>query len=442
MPFSGWPLQFEELTPWLNVAADILEVRNFDKMGIEHFRNCHTVKTCTADGLAELRTFFWSQAMRMGPRHLKLLKQSRNVHLLFNATAAELMSDDTVSSVSTLAVSVAGFNTFRIRARMYVLAAGGLENPRLLLASAREATTGIGNARDQVGRYYMDHPRGEGLACVNFQGLARAEIDNVVMLAETIGTPFGKTQLRVTFPSHMQREEELLNHSLHANLSSETHESIGYRSAKRLWQRVKGAEIEPGGSIRDEFSASLKAAPRLLTFGGRRLLGMAGPTKMWLIDQLEQAPDPLSRVIVDLRQRDRYNLPKLTLDWRIGEATYRSQRRMHQLVKGIFNRAGITAFESAVLDRPDERPKLLDMKHPMGTTRMSQSSRDGVVDRDCRVYGVRNLFVAGSSVFPTGGHANPTLLIVALAARLASHLNHLSKSPGGVQPGFVGGSQS
>jgi choline dehydrogenase-like flavoprotein len=100
---------------------------------------------------------------------------------------------------------------------------------------------------------------------------------------------------------------------------------------------------------------------------------------------------------------------------------------MHRLVWDILARAGITGFSSEVLDRPDQRLALHDMKHPMGTTRMSSTPGTGVVNTECRVHGVKNLYVAGSSVFPTGGHANPTLLIVALAARLAGHLGHIAE---------------
>lgn len=95
---------------------------------------------------------------------------------------------------------------------------------------------------------------------------------------------------------------------------------------------------------------------------------------------------------------------------------------MHRLVQDVLQQVGIDTFSSEVLDRLDDRPALWDMKHPSGTTRMHPSPRSGVVDTDGRVHGVANLYIAGSSVFPTVGHANPTLLIVALAARLAGHL--------------------
>ena len=96
----------------------------------------------------------------------------------------------------------------------------------------------------------------------------------------------------------------------------------------------------------------------------------------------------------------------------------------------MLERAGIGGFRSDLLDDPDLVPDYLDMKHPTGTTRMSLDPTSGVVDADCRVHGIDNLYVAGSSVFPTSGHFNPTLVIVALAARLAAHLGALAlRSP-------------
>jgi choline dehydrogenase-like flavoprotein len=146
---------------------------------------------------------------------------------------------------------------------------------------------------------------------------------------------------------------------------------------------------------------------------------------MYLIDQMEQEPNPESRVTVDWRVKDPLGLPRLQVDWRIGASTYSSQRRMHRMFRDILERFEIRTFRSDVLDRHDEKPMIREMKHPSGTTRMSRSPAEGVVDGDSRVHGVENLYVTGSSTFPTVGHANPTLTIVALAARLADRLRHL-----------------
>ncbi len=424
VPFSGWPLTYDQLTPWLQVAAGILGVAHFDKMGIEHWRDYPTVSTFMADGRAHLASFLWADGMFMGPRHRQLLTQSPNVRLLMNATATELMPDGTGSAVASLSVSGPAANAFGIKATTYVLAAGGLENPRLLLASNQGAPAGLGNRSDQVGRYYMDHPRGEGLAEVSLKGLSPLQTQNIALLGEKARTRYGKAQLRVTFPVAMQRDEELLNHALHAHIVDDGHDAVGYRSTKRLWQRLRGSQLEPGGSIADDVSAAIRGAPGLVTYGAQRAIGVARPSRMILIDQMEQAPDPFSRVTINPRQRDRYGLPRLTLDWRISDQTYRSQRRMHRLVKDILARTGLSGFKSDILDQPDKQPALWDMKHPMGTTRMAASPKDGVVDAQCRVHDMTNLYIAGSSVFPTGGHANPTLLIVAMAARLADHLKH------------------
>jgi choline dehydrogenase-like flavoprotein len=219
----------------------------------------------------------------------------------------------------------------------------------------------------------------------------------------------------------MQREEHLLNHSLHAHLVSDVHDSAGYLALRRLAEAARARTVR-GASVPADLWEVTKASPQLATFAARRLARKERPTSLVVIDQMEQEPDPSSRVTVDHDRTDRFGLPRVQLDWRIAESTYSSQRRMHQLFASIVTRAGVPDFRSALLDHPAEPVPLIDMKHPSGTTRMSYTPRDGVVDANCQVHGIANLFIAGSSIFPTVGHANPTLTIVALAARLAHHL--------------------
>ena len=130
----------------------------------------------------------------------------------------------------------------------------------------------------------------------------------------------------------------------------------------------------------------------------------------------EQPPDPASRVYLG-NERDRLGMPKLVLDWRIGSEVTRSMERLQALLARELEARRLGTLEADVGD-----PDYTDASHHIGTTRMSSSPRMGVVGPDCRVHGIENLYVAGSSVFPTAGHANPTLTIVALAIRLARHL--------------------
>ena len=150
----------------------------------------------------------------------------------------------------------------------------------------------------------------------------------------------------------------------------------------------------------------------------------AVPLEFVLRVRSEQIPNPKSRVSLSDR-RDSLGLNQIRLDWRMNGAERRSMRLMFQFLKSEFERLGIGEVRpSEWLESDDEEwpADLCGGPHHMGTTRMSADPKQGVVDSDCRVHGLRNLFVAGSSVFPTSGYANPTLTIIALAVRLADHL--------------------
>lgn len=421
VPHSGWPLSFDELQSWMGTAARILEVPNFDKIRIDAWQPNATIDMVMRDGDGNLGVFLWADGMFMGERAKEMIKRSSNVQLLLSATAVELVPNEASSRIDSLIVRGPASRRFTVQANDFVLAAGGLENPRLMLASTQRSSAGVGNESDTVGRYYMDHPRGEGQAEADLRRLPRAALQRLLLLGEKAPSPYGKVQLRVTFPEQMQREERLLNHSLHAHLVSDVHRTAGYESLRRLIDRDPSGTSAGPGRAADLLQAA-RGSPQLASFAVRRLVRRERPSSLVVIDQMEQAPDPLSRVTVDHRRRDQFGLPRLQLDWRVSELTYSGQRRMHQLFRHIVQQAGIDTLRSSILDEPDAVVPLLDMKHPSGTTRMSLSPRDGVVDADSRVHGMSNLFVTGTSIFPTVGHANPTLTIVALAARLARHL--------------------
>jgi choline dehydrogenase-like flavoprotein len=126
---------------------------------------------------------------------------------------------------------------------------------------------------------------------------------------------------------------------------------------------------------------------------------------------------------------DQFGKPRMRLNWDIGDAARDSLLRMHALFGAARERTGVDWLET-----PPDRPLFSDASHHMGTTRMTSDPRTGVVDTECRAHGVRNLFIAGSSVFPSAGHANPTLTNVALAARLAERLAANDRCPGNVNP--------
>jgi choline dehydrogenase-like flavoprotein len=140
---------------------------------------------------------------------------------------------------------------------------------------------------------------------------------------------------------------------------------------------------------------------------------------------VEAVPNRDSRVRLT-NDRDALGMRRTSLDWRITESDVLAMRTWLRIASEALQASGLGEVDLArapSLDAADLRSGVLvDAGHHMGTTRMSASSRTGVVDPMCRVHGVTNLYVCSSSVFPSGGISNPTLTIVALAIRLAQHL--------------------
>ncbi len=422
VPFSGWPIERVQLEPWMRVAARILEVGWFERIDPANWPPTPTIDTFVGGGL-DVGVFLWADAMYMGRRARAQLAASRNIRLVLGATVTGLRTDDDMRAVTSVDVAGEGGRRVEVAARTFVLAAGGLENPRLLLASTTRSPDGVGNAAGNVGRYYLDHPRSEGLAGLDLRRLDDAQLDRLVLLGEKSGSEIGTVQLRVQIPEQVQRDERLLNPCLHAHLTSSIHEHGGLDSARRLRSRLGTRRLGPARELTGDLGATARVAPDVMVHVMRRALGRARPATMVVVDQLEQEPDPDSRVTVDHTRTDRWGLPRLRLDWRIGRSTTVAQRRLHELVRDVLERAG----HRRVPERPARRPRPGAGLPGHEASRPARRGcrrirRPGSSTRDCRVHGIDNLYIAGSSVFPTSGHFNPTLVIVALAARLAAHL--------------------
>jgi choline dehydrogenase-like flavoprotein len=141
-----------------------------------------------------------------------------------------------------------------------------------------------------------------------------------------------------------------------------------------------------------------------------------------LLNLLEQVPNPDSRLTLS-DETDALGQRRLKLDWRFTELDWRTLRRSHEVIGMELGKGGLGRFRMDVSEIPNEWPEQTrGAHHHMGTTRMHDDPKQGVTDGNCRVHGVANLWIAGSSVFPTGGYANPTLTLVALAIRLADKL--------------------
>jgi choline dehydrogenase-like flavoprotein len=346
-----------------------------------------------------------------------LLMRSNNIRICIHGKIIEIEEDPNTDTIRYFKVATHSGRTCRIRAKHFVLACGGLETPRLLLVSRRKMACGVGNERDLVGRYYMQHPKGlHGMAVLNRESLraplyTRGLVDNGVKVCGGI-----------SFSEEFQRREGELNHCimLRPVLSlSESHASQAYRAMHRAW---RGSEHNAGG-----YRELREAAKFMASVLKQAIKGTGMDTMFSVLNHMEQIPKPESRLDLSER-RDRFGVNQLRIDWRIDPLEKASLCRLHKLVQARLTSHCGGRLESRLDPLADDWPVSQDSAHHLGTTRMHADPRRGVVDPHCRVHSVRNLFIAGNSIFPTSGYANPTLTVVALAIRLADHLKGLFRT--------------
>ncbi|MEU8900944.1 GMC family oxidoreductase [Nocardia sp. NPDC048505] len=426
VPGSGWPIT--GLDPYLERAARHLGIGYGTGFTDDAFWElAGRARPREALDPSAFRPYFWQisrdpadpfDCKRFG-RHVEGLA-APNVRVLLHATVTHI--DTNPQGTRVEAVRVADPAPRTVRARRFVLAAGGINTPRLLLASRRIRPEGVGNRHDLVGRYLMDHRCGAvGTLAPAQAGAALHRFGKYV-----VRSPHGRhTFLHgLALAPALQRTEQLLNCALW--LQEVPADDDPWESVKQLLR---------GRGTRRDARVALANPGLLLTGARRRLIEHAGlPHKLDRIElrcMVEQEPDPASRVTLSDRV-DRLGVPLARVDWRVHEREDATVRRAAALAVEQFARLGYPkpALHDWARAGSTLPTQLTDWAHPTGTTRMAARPQDGVVDTDCRVHGVENLYVAGSSVFPTTGHANPTLTIVALAVRLADRLRD-SGAPSG-----------
>ena len=408
VPHSGWPFPRAHLDPYYARACRVLELGPYEFDAAQWQRRDPALVPFPLDpAVAWTKMWQFSPPTRFGTRYRDAIVRSPNVHLYTHATVCEIDANESLTAVDELRVRTLEGKTHRVRARQYVLAASTIQNARLLLASNRRAAAGLGNAHDLVGRYFMEHlemPSG-------VLATSGARPPGTAMYA----FEFGRTKARgeLALAAGVQRERRLLNATVSLTPGGLTEE------AKSTFQWatpdvVDGMRARPAGAAGDSAPAGDTAvAPR------------EEPRVFHLLTRQEQAPNPASRVTLSTA-RDALGVPRARLDWRLTPLDRGSFRAFYAALGREVGRAGVgrVRMREWVLEPPDAPwpASLGGGWHHMGTTRMHDDPTRGVVDAQCRVHGLANLWVAGAAVFPTAGCANPTLTLVALSLRLSDRL--------------------
>jgi choline dehydrogenase-like flavoprotein len=427
VPHSGWPIPHEEVARYYPRAAQILGLPDLDRLANQEVPgHLSPQERALLDGrdLVPTASAWARKPKRFGASYRRELTRARNVRTLLNLSVTRLVPNQDGNAIDAIEARTLDGLRVAIRARQFVIACGGIENARLLLVSRDRFADGIGNQHGLVGRFFMDHPRAV---------YGRIKVNAGVQLPLLRGRPLrdGKMQLGIGLSPDAQRREGLLNHYVTFEELTSGYAEASYQSVVQTMKVV--LRRGHAGSRFDFARERLKSAPELIYLLSpkeliphplyrayaalrERLPHRHGPRTYVAVYFCEQPPNPDSRVLLD-SSCDRLGVPLLKLDWRLDDSIRHSVVRLQQLLAQQLEKTG-----SGRLEASDRDISFTDASHHMGTTRMSAQPSQGVVDTDCRVHGMANLYVAGSSVFPCAGHANPTLTLVALCLRLCERV--------------------
>ena len=424
VPNSGWPITKSELDPFYKRAHNYCELGVYD-YSIEYWeKHSHLKRTITAESSFETHVNQSSPPTRFGQKYLPYLTNSKNVTLVLNANVTNINESKPIGKISGFTIKNHQNKEYTATADNYIIAMGGLENSRILLLSREASENGLGNENDMLGRYYMDHPGVKMAAVVPTKNWAKS----VVMGENLKNQPPRGVAWTLELSEKTLREKKLCNARIAMAERNKLFLSKGVESVHQL-KKAYGENIDIDSYFehieniiydwdlvaesigRKEFNTYY--SERAKEFGGYLANAMT-----------EQHPDYNNRITLS-DKKDKLGLNKIKLHWKVTNQDKENIKKVVDELAHELSRLRLARVRSLVAEDETDRifEELLSYGyHHMGGTRMSDDPKNGVVDSQLKIHNRKNIYVAGSSVFPTGGHVTPTLTIVALAIRLADHL--------------------
>lgn len=436
---SGWPTGPAELDPYYErakVAGNFKDGWEDDAAGLGSIG-----RTVPDFGSDEVLPYVWRSASRdmpitwrsalkfgYGPRfdwgqsYRDVLVADRETFVVLHANLIAVSPSDDGSVLEEATFRSLNGHGLVVRAKTFVLCCSGVENARIALNLPEPLRARL-DPSGNLGRYFAQHPRGRILS-VNTskeQGRRLQKTFNIFARPPRFAVQY---ELGFALSEAAQRRHKVLNAS--AAFYYFARETSAWAAARRLRARLRARELSAAAlsdvaTLARGSGTALQDAYKKYVSGFELMI--PDPLAEVHID-LEQQPDPESRIRLDT-VTDALGIPRVVVDWRISELERKTARVFAEGIGRVLERLDLgkpVLADWLTSNEPIREEDLHGNYHFIGATRMAADPAEGVVDADCRAFGLGNLFFAGASVFPTGGHANPTLTIVALAIRLADHL--------------------
>jgi len=375
----GWPIRLDEILHYLDRAIELVDIPkgSLRRSSVEEI----------GDGFESADREY--STTHFGDKYLDELKQSEHIDVYINANVTNIILKPDLHSVSHLEVKDYRKNSYTCEASQYVLAMGTLENARILLNCDSQIATGIGNHSDMVGRCFMDH----------------------------FNIRYGRFVIEKK--KYWQNDDHKFEVS--PTVQKVVRENIG----NAIFQLKIFPKVPDYGRFRKlkHLLRESVCSSKLMTEASRMAFDLNCPGDGLITSMIEQVPNLESRVLLDSVE-DSLGLRRIKLNWQVTDTDRRTIRVLGMdMAKAMASsKTARVQLNDFALDSSIKIKRFGSHAHQMGTTRMSADPKYGVVDPNCKIHGISNFYVAGSSVYPTGGGTNPTLTLLMISMRLADHL--------------------
>jgi choline dehydrogenase-like flavoprotein len=438
VPDSGWPFPKSHLDPFYRRAQKICKIEPPSYSVEDWEENPHSLRVHLPNGQVETVIFKFGSRNPFIENYVQEVTRAANITTYIHANVINIETNEAARAVKRLQVGCLTGNKFWVSAKIIILAAGAIDIPRLLLLSNQNQSAGLGNQNDLVGRFFMEHPHFK----VGFLVPTDENIFQLTGLYNNIhpvnGVPIrGKLSLSEA----VLRREKLLNYVTQLNPMIELYSSLVYKfnlkirsdsvkSFTAIYEAIfRGANLDSIGLHLRNISTGIDDVMNTIyrSIKNRIIRNFSKKKiKLYAFENMsEQVPNPDSRITLS-SDKDRLGMNHVRLDWRLSPIDIDSAIRSQEILDQEFQRVGLgRLYDKFNNETPSKR--IHGGWHHMGTTRMHIDPKKGVVDQNSRVHNYSNLYVAGPSIFPTGGYANPSLTIVATSVRLADHIKMIMK---------------
>ena len=407
VPLSGWPISRKDIDPYYARAGEMVDIgpNEFgDKYWLQQDRSLLPLPFDNKQVANKIWQF--SPFTRFGDKYKDTIVKAKNIHLYTYANVTDITANENVSSITQVTIKNLQGMQHTVKAKHFILACCAIQNARLLLASNRQASAGLGNDNGLVGRHFMDHLE------VNTGSLL---FPTAIPLKFYLNDPFvTKARAELAVTPEAQQQHAMLNGT------------VSLSPMELVKNDPPMIDFFP-----DSATKTIGHWPYLeKMFKAGKLPASAGKAfkEYRCFTRMEQSPNPDSRITLDT-EKDALGVPRANLHWQLTPLEKSSIRKLHILIgqqAGVSGMGRVRVMDWLEDENDNSWPASLGGGwHHMGTTRMHSDAKQGVTDANCKVHNISNLFVAGSSCFTTSGAANPTLTLLALTLRLSEHIKTL-----------------